>query len=108
MSIKFTEESPDGILLIDKAEGKTSFEAVRMVRKILKCKKTGHAGTLDPFATGLLIILLGQGTKLSPFIMGGKKKYRAEIRLGIETDTCDSTGSVTNETPVLTGILALT
>ena len=95
-----TEASPDGILLIDKEEGKTSFDAVRMIRRILKCKKTGHAGTLDPFATGLLIILLGQGTKLSPYIMGGGKKYRAEIRLGIETDTCDPTGLVVKEAPV--------
>ena len=95
-----TEASPDGILLIDKEEGKTSFDAVRMIKRILRCKKTGHAGTLDPFATGLLIILLGQGTKLSSYIMGGKKKYRAEIRLGIETDTCDPTGSVIEEVPV--------
>jgi tRNA pseudouridine55 synthase len=100
LGVKLTEGSPDGILLIDKEEGKTSFDAVRTIRRVLKCKKTGHAGTLDPFATGLLIILLGQGTKLSPYIMGGKKKYRAEIRLGIETDTCDPTGSVTKETPV--------
>jgi tRNA pseudouridine55 synthase len=71
-----------------------------VVRRILRCRKTGHAGTLDPFATGLLILLLGQGTKLSPYIMGGIKKYRAEVRLGIETDTYDSTGFVTKEIPV--------
>jgi tRNA pseudouridine55 synthase len=100
LKVKLTEASPDGILLIDKDEGKTSFDAVRMIRKILRCKKTGHAGTLDPFATGLLIILLGQGTRLSPYIMGGKKKYRAEISLGIETDTCDPTGTVISEAPV--------
>lgn len=100
MTAELKDVSPDGILLIDKEEGKTSFDAVRMIRRILGCKKTGHAGTLDPFATGLLVILLGQGTKLSPYIMGGKKKYRAEIRLGIETDTCDPTGSVVNEMPV--------
>ncbi len=94
------EVSPDGILLIDKEEGKTSFDAVRMIKRILKSKKTGHAGTLDPFASGLLIILLGQGTKLSSHIMGGKKKYRAEIRLGIETDTLDPTGSIIKEVPV--------
>lgn len=100
MEGNITEVSPDGILLIDKEKGKTSFDAVRMIRKILKCKKTGHSGTLDPFATGLLIILLGQGTKLSSYIMGGKKKYRAEIRLGIETDTCDPTGTIVKEAPV--------
>ncbi|MBN1906500.1 MAG: tRNA pseudouridine(55) synthase TruB [Deltaproteobacteria bacterium] len=100
MSEKIYEIPPDGILLIDKEKGRSSFDSVRMVRRILKCKKTGHAGTLDPFATGLLILLLGQGTKLSPYIMGGRKKYRAEIRLGIETDTYDSTGLVTKEMPL--------
>ncbi len=100
MAANLNEKSPDGILLIDKQEGKSSFDAVRMIRKILNCKKTGHAGTLDPFATGLLVILLGQGTKLSSHIMGGKKKYRAEISLGAETDTCDPTGSVIKEMPV--------
>jgi tRNA pseudouridine55 synthase len=100
LSEKLFEEHPDGIILVDKEKGKTSFDSVRLARRILKCKKTGHAGTLDPFATGLLILLLGQGTKLSPYIMGGRKKYWAEIRLGIETDTYDSTGSVINEMPV--------
>ncbi len=100
MAGRLTEVCPDGILLIDKEEGITSFDAVRMIKKILKCKKTGHAGTLDPFASGLLIILLGQGTKLSSHIMGGKKKYRAEIRLGIGTDTLDPTGLIIKEAPV--------
>ncbi len=100
MSEKLNEDHPDGIILIDKEKGWSSFDSIRMVRRILKCKKAGHAGTLDPFATGLLILLLGQGTKLSSYIMGGRKKYRAEIRLGIETDTYDSTGSVTKEMPV--------
>jgi tRNA pseudouridine55 synthase len=63
-------------------------------------KKVGHAGTLDPFATGLLIILLGQGTKLSPFIMAGKKRYLATLRLGCETDTLDLTGKIVRERPV--------
>ena len=87
--------SYDGIILIDKGEGETSFEVVKNVRRILKIKKAGHAGTLDPFATGLLVVLLNQGTKLSPYIMSGEKKYRATIRLGIETETGDPTGCVT-------------
>ncbi|MBN2418805.1 MAG: tRNA pseudouridine(55) synthase TruB [Deltaproteobacteria bacterium] len=99
MEIKLTEVSPEGVLLVDKEKGKTSFDAVRVIRRILNCKKTGHAGTLDPFATGLLVMLLGQGTKLSPYIMGEEKKYRAEIMLGIETDTCDPTGSIVSEAP---------
>jgi tRNA pseudouridine55 synthase len=97
---KLNEDHPDGILLIDKEKGRSSFDSVRMIRRILKSKKTGHAGTLDPFATGLLILLLGQGTKLSPYIMGGIKKYRAEIKLGIETDTYDSTGLIIKEMAV--------
>ncbi|MBN2125530.1 MAG: tRNA pseudouridine(55) synthase TruB [Deltaproteobacteria bacterium] len=84
----------DGILLIDKSRGETSFDVIRKVRKILKVKKVGHAGTLDPFATGLLILLLGQGTKLSPYLMGGRKRYLAVLRLGIETDTLDVTGTI--------------
>lgn len=87
--------STDGILLIDKEEGETSYGVVKKVRSslaYLNVKKVGHSGTLDPFATGLLIILLGQGTKLSPFIMPESKVYLATLRLGIETDTMDPTG----------------
>ncbi|MBW2609277.1 MAG: tRNA pseudouridine(55) synthase TruB [Deltaproteobacteria bacterium] len=84
----------DGIILIDKNEGESSFDVVKRLRGGVKVKKVGHAGTLDPFATGLLIILLGQGTKLSPFLMSGQKRYRASIRLGIETDTLDPTGRI--------------
>ncbi len=84
----------DGIILVDKEEGKTSFDVVRGVRRLLKVKKVGHAGTLDPFATGLLIILLGQGTKLSSYLMAGDKTYQATMRLGVETDTQDLTGRV--------------
>jgi tRNA pseudouridine55 synthase len=90
----------DGIVLVDKNQGETSFDVVRRVRKALKIKKAGHAGTLDPFATGLLIILLGQGTKLSPYIMSREKKYRATIRLGIETDTYDPTGCIVRKRPL--------
>jgi tRNA pseudouridine55 synthase len=91
------EHPTDGILLIDKGEGETSYEVVKKVKSALggsKVRKVGHAGTLDPFATGLLIILLGQGTKLSPFIMSGSKVYHATMRLGVETDTLDLTGRV--------------
>ena len=85
----------DGILLVDKDKGDSSFDIVRRVRKILGCRKVGHAGTLDPFATGLLIILINQGTKLFHFIMSEKKLYRATIYLGAETDTFDCTGKIT-------------
>ena len=85
----------DGIILVDKNEGETSYDVVRKVKSSLgggKVQKVGHAGTLDPFATGLLIILLGQGTKLSQHIMSGDKVYLATMRLGVETDTLDLTG----------------
>jgi tRNA pseudouridine55 synthase len=88
----------DGILLVDKAEGETSHGVVKKVRSALrqgKRYKVGHAGTLDPFATGLLVVLLGQGTKLSRFIMAGEKEYLATLELGVETDTLDPTGTVT-------------
>jgi tRNA pseudouridine55 synthase len=92
----------DGILLIDKTEGETSHDVVKKVKSALGLKgsKVGHAGTLDPFATGLLITLLGQGTKLSRFIMSEEKVYLGTMRLGVETDTLDCTGSV-----VRTGIV---
>lgn len=96
-------QTADGILLIDKDAGETSFDVVRKVKSALVrggTQKVGHAGTLDPFATGLLIILLGQGTKLSPFLMESSKLYLATIRLGIETDTLDPTGRVISVRPV--------
>lgn len=93
----------DGIILIDKEQDCTSFDIVRRVKGLLKIKKVGHAGTLDPFATGLLILLLGQGTKISSFLMNENKVYLASIRLGIETDTLDSTGKIvqTGSVPLL-------
>ena len=94
------KELYDGIILIDKDAGRTSFDVVKVVRRILKVKKVGHAGTLDPFATGLLVILLGQGTKLFPYLMAGKKIYRATLRLGVETETHDPTGRIVRIKPV--------
>lgn len=78
----------------------TSSGVVQRVRRILSIRKAGHAGTLDPFATGLLIVLLGQGTKLSPYLMSAEKSYSATVRLGIETDTLDPTGRVVRTRPV--------
>jgi tRNA pseudouridine55 synthase len=85
---------PSGILLIDKPEGVTSFEVVRRARKALGIRKIGHLGTLDPMATGLLPLCLLEATKLVPYLMPGSKVYRAKVRLGIETDTQDATGTV--------------
>jgi tRNA pseudouridine55 synthase len=87
----------DGIIIVDKESGTSSFKIVEEIKKILKVRKAGHAGTLDPFANGILLVLLNQGTKLSPFLMSQDKVYRATLRLGIETDTQDLTGNVIKE-----------
>jgi tRNA pseudouridine55 synthase len=91
------KQKRDGILLIDKEMGETSYQVVKRVRFALgrnRTTKVGHAGTLDPFATGLLLILVGQGTKISHFIMSENKVYLATMKLGVETDTFDPTGEV--------------
>jgi tRNA pseudouridine55 synthase len=90
-----------GILLIDKPEGITSFEVVRRARRALKLRKIGHLGTLDPFATGLLPLCLGEATKLAPYLLPGPKSYRATLRLGEATDTQDLTGRVLSHTETL-------
>jgi tRNA pseudouridine55 synthase len=84
----------NGIILIDKSAGPTSAEVVRQVKHRVKPARVGHLGTLDPFATGVLPILVGEGTKLAPFLHDGKKHYSGLIALGVETDTLDRTGEV--------------
>lgn len=90
----------NGILLIDKPTGMTSHDVVDKVRKKLSIRKVGHAGTLDPLATGLLIILVGRATKLSEKLMGLDKQYRATLQLGVTTDTLDIDGKVLEERDV--------
>jgi tRNA pseudouridine55 synthase len=84
----------DSVLLLDKGEGLTSHDVVQQVKKKLGAAKVGHSGTLDPFATGVLILLLNGATKLSPFLMDLEKTYRFTVVFGVETDTQDSTGKV--------------
>jgi tRNA pseudouridine55 synthase len=84
----------DGIIIVDKESGPSSFAVVESIKSLLGARKAGHAGTLDPFATGVLAVLLNQGTKLSPFLMAQDKVYQAALRLGIETDTQDLTGKM--------------
>jgi tRNA pseudouridine55 synthase len=84
----------DGILNLDKPRGKTSFGVVALVRRLSGERRVGHAGTLDPDATGVLPICLGQGTRLIEFLAGATKVYKAEIELGIATDTYDASGKV--------------
>lgn len=90
----------DGILFIDKPAGMTSHDAVAIVRKRYQTKKVGHAGTLDPFATGLLILALGKATRIVEYVIGRPKTYEAVMRLGQSTDTQDRTGTITSERPL--------
>ena len=83
----------NAILLVDKPAGISSAEVVRRVKSRVKPARVGHLGTLDPFATGLLPIMIGEATKLAPFIDGGDKTYEGLIRLGVETDTLDRDGA---------------
>ena len=83
----------NGILIIDKPAGITSHDVVSRVRRILKTKRVGHTGTLDPFATGVMVILVGQATRLAQFLDKDAKAYEAIVRFGFETDTGDRTGS---------------
>lgn len=86
--------SDSGIIVIDKPADDTSARIVALLKKLTGAKKVGHTGTLDPFATGVLICCLNEATKISGFFLGGNKKYLARLRLGISTDTQDFTGKV--------------
>lgn len=88
------------ILLIDKPEGKTSYETISVVQRITGAEKTGHAGTLDRFASGLLVVCNGLSTKLARYLLEDDKKYSGTIRLGVSTDTDDREGTVIAERPV--------
>lgn len=91
----------DGALLIDKPAGPTSHDVVNELRRQFNIKKVGHAGTLDPNATGLLIILLGRGTKLSEKLMSSDKVYEGTIKFGEETDSYDADGELVSSLPVM-------
>ncbi len=90
----------EGVLLVDKPSGITSHDVVDRVRRKLKMKRIGHAGTLDPMATGLLIILVGKATKLSQYLMSLDKSYEGTITLGESTNTYDGEGEVMTTRPV--------
>jgi tRNA pseudouridine55 synthase len=100
-------DGPDGLLLIDKPAGLTSHDVVLIARRAYGQRSIGHLGTLDPFATGLLALLLGRPTRLANFLDVEPKVYQATIRFGSETDTDDSTGAVTKsaETPPRANVL---
>jgi len=91
----------DGAILVDKPAGPTSHDVVDAIRRKFGIKKVGHCGTLDPNATGLLIIVLGRGTKLSERLMGDDKVYEGAIKFGEATDSYDADGELTGSLPVM-------
>jgi len=95
-----TVEHIDGILLLDKAEGMTSNAALQAAKRLLGAKKAGHGGTLDPLATGLLMICFGEATKFSAVLLDAEKTYAAQVRLGVTTRTGDAEGEVTSRQTV--------
>ncbi|MBN8735364.1 MAG: tRNA pseudouridine(55) synthase TruB [Xanthomonadales bacterium] len=89
-----------GILLLDKPQGISSNRALQQARRLFGAAKAGHTGSLDPLATGLLPVCFGEATKIAGYLLGARKAYAAECRLGAATDTCDSDGAVLTERPV--------
>ena len=94
---------PDGIIIIDKPTGWTSMDVCAKLRGILREKRIGHAGTLDPMATGVLPVFVGRATKAVQFAENGRKEYHAVLKLGTVTDTQDTTGTVLETAPVTAG-----
>ena len=90
----------NGVINVYKESGMTSFDVVRKIKKIAATGKVGHTGTLDPMATGVLPICIGKATKLVDYIMGDYKVYRAEMKLGLKSDTLDIEGKILSERPV--------
>src|SRR5712671_1813815 len=93
-------DSLDGAILIDKPGGPTSHDVVDVIRRHFQIKKVGHCGTLDPNATGLLIIVLGRGTKLSEKLMSDDKVYEGDIQFGVATDSHDADGEIIATLPL--------
>jgi len=98
--MKHRVPSRETLLVIDKVPGPSSFDVVRQVRRLLGGDKTGHTGSLDPFASGVLVLLTGKACKLSDTLLTADKSYRARVKLGEATDTMDRTGMVTETVPV--------
>ena len=91
---------PCGVLIVNKQQGPTSHDIVNKIRRLYSTKKVGHTGTLDPMATGVLVVLIGRAAKACEYSLTDRKKYTATLRLGIETDTEDTTGNILKEYPV--------
>lgn len=99
--------APEGLLLIDKPSGVTSHDVVDAIRRALAVRKVGHAGTLDPMATGLMLVCLGRATRLLRYLSGLDKTYEGSALLGVETDTLDAEGAVVSEAEVAVDEAAL-
>jgi len=95
-----SERPRAGVLPVEKGPGVTSFQVVAHLRRILRAPRIGHGGTLDPAATGLLPILIGEATKLTPYLVDLDKEYVATVRLGVVTETQDLSGAVLETRPV--------
>jgi len=95
-----SSSEPEGILVVDKPQGITSHDVVDKIRRLYQTRRVGHAGTLDPMATGLLIILVGKATKASQYLMSQEKEYLGEATLGVTTDSQDADGEITETHPV--------
>ena len=87
----------NGIIIINKEKDYTSRDIVNIIGKIFNTKKVGHTGTLDPLATGVLVLCIGKSLKLTEYLTSKDKEYIAKVKLGIETDTLDITGKITNK-----------
>jgi tRNA pseudouridine55 synthase len=95
----------DGLLIVDKPSGPTSHDVVRTVRRRFGTRLVGHAGTLDPMASGVLLVMIGQATKLSPYLMLDNKRYRARVEFGMATDTWDRLGTTTERVTLARGTI---
>ena len=100
MTDRAADSSTDGVLLVDKPSGMSSHDVVDRARRAIGSRRIGHGGTLDPFATGLLVLLVNRATRLLPFLDGEPKRYRATIRFGARTITDDLSGETVAEAPV--------
>ncbi len=100
MSKRYTHSGPSGVLIVDKPSGVTSHDVVAQVRRVLGTRRVGHAGTLDPMATGVLVVMVGQGTKLAPYLTSNDKRYQGTVKLGVGTDTLDAEGQVSARAPL--------
>lgn len=100
MSDRLHQRAVNGILLLDKPQGLSSNQALQKAKRLFGARKAGHTGSLDPLATGLLPVCFGEATKVAGLLLGARKAYEAELRLGVRTDTDDADGEVVAQKPV--------